>query len=560
MQNHVLLTHADCLDGAGCAMVFVSAGGNKKDIHFVHANGGVKKWLDKNSEEWNSSKTLVIADVSTDHETAQLLEKRGNYVILDHHKTALHLREFENCKIEMEKCGTAMLYEYMYGDIPTDLKSTVDDINDFDMWIMARSKTSEVVGYFDFYGPMGLLERAEKDNYRLEWTDEERRFLRSLEEKKRDYIDRAMRRVTVVQKDDLVYGVVFVSDHRSDERSQVRCPEQGPAGLSRRRHRRRCPPGDRADFPQVEEGRTRCLGHRHAQGRGRTQLCSGVQRRFFKHSGEAVSVTISEQVFRNIYADVDDMGKYVRPRGQLVLEVENYNYVLPAYTRFASFESRNLNLDYIKREFLWYLKGDRFDLSILKHAKMWQGLVNADGGINSNYGQYVFGTLNQFDNAVQTLVGDPDSRRASIVILHSEHVMSDTKDVPCTYSLNFRIRNGYLNMTVRMRSQDAVWGMGNDAPAFSFIHEMAFNSLKRTYPELLLGQYYHSADSFHVYERHFKLLKEIVDGWDSYRPVYCPRIYGPDEVDFLRKLDFSDIPEHYEFTRWLVTFDKEDTK
>lgn len=266
----------------------------------------------------------------------------------------------------------------------------------------------------------------------------------------------------------------------------------------------------------------------------------------------------SEGVFRQIYNDLWDLGQHVSPRGQLVIEIENYNYELPPYTRFASFLSRKLNLDYIKREFLWYLRGDRFDLSILKHAKMWQDLVNADGGINSNYGQYVFGTLNQFDNVIKTLIDDPDSRRASIVILHSEHVVSDTKDVPCTYALNFRIRNGFLNMTVRMRSQDAIWGMGNDAPAFSFIHEMALNSLKTQYPDLKMGTYYHSSDSFHVYERHFDLLNKIVNEFDPYCDIDCPRISGPDEVAFLRKLDFENVPKDYHFASWLVSFDKGD--
>jgi thymidylate synthase len=273
---------------------------------------------------------------------------------------------------------------------------------------------------------------------------------------------------------------------------------------------------------------------------------------------------MSESKFSKIYSDLFYQGDEVRPRGQLVKEIENYGYTLGPYERFPSFLSRRLSVKYIKKEFLWYLKGDRFDTSICEHAKIWRDVVNKDGSINSNYGQYIFaGEDNQFDNVVRTLSKDKDSRRASISILSKDHLLSDTNDVPCTYSLNFRIRKNRLNMSVMMRSQDAVFGMGNDAPCFSFIHEMMFVVLKDTYPDLEYGNYFHHADSFHVYERHFELLQRIVLDGDPFVPVECPKISGIEEVNFLRKYaSFTDeerkmVPkdlfkEEYEFTKWLL--------
>ena len=266
--------------------------------------------------------------------------------------------------------------------------------------------------------------------------------------------------------------------------------------------------------------------------------------------------------FRNIFLRLFASGELVSPRGLKVLEIENFEYTLSPYVRFANFEARKLNVDYIKKEFLWYLKGDRFDRSIEEHARMWAGLVNTDGSINSNYGQYIFGTDNQFDDALRVLVEDRDSRRASIMILNSVHLKSVTPDVPCTYSLNFRIRRGRLNMTVRMRSQDAIFGMCNDAPTFSFIHEMMLHSLRRHYLDLGYGEYHHSADSFHVYERHFKMLDQIVGGAKAsyrsprepspYADVPCPRMLDHTEVEFLRRGDFASVPEQFFFTRWLL--------
>lgn len=272
----------------------------------------------------------------------------------------------------------------------------------------------------------------------------------------------------------------------------------------------------------------------------------------------------SEIAFRDIYRQLLTQGKQCSPRGQLVLEVENFNYTLPPYVRFPNFSSRKLSLNYIKNEVLWYLRGNREDLSILKHAKMWQSLVNphsrdstdvtpgpsGSGTINSNYGQYAFGSVSppshvrrmypsniytQFDAVIDCLTKDKDSRRASITILQPYHLLMETNDVPCTYSLNFRIRDDKLNMSVHMRSQDAVFGMGNDAPAFSILQEMVYVTLRDTaYPDLQLGEYHHIADSFHVYERHFDMLHTIVKLNDQYHEAPCPKIESIDEVRHLR--------------------------
>lgn len=259
--------------------------------------------------------------------------------------------------------------------------------------------------------------------------------------------------------------------------------------------------------------------------------------------------------FREVFIQLKQAGRLVRPRDQLCIEVENFSYILPPYVRFQNFAARKFKLSYTLKEFQWYLRGDRFDRSICDHAKIWQDIVNDDGSINSNYGQYIFhGPDNQFDNVVRTLVADRDSRRASIAILGRDHLLSSTKDVPCTHAIDFRIRDGELNMSVLMRSQDGIFGMASDAPCFSFVHEMVLEALRETYPDLRLGNYHHFAGSFHVYERHFGMLNELTGHGpgSQYELIDCPRISGPDEVKFLRALEFSNVPEGFAFTRWLV--------
>lgn len=281
-----------------------------------------------------------------------------------------------------------------------------------------------------------------------------------------------------------------------------------------------------------------------------------------------------EEAFRKIYADVG-AGNMVSPRGQKVIEVEDYSYILPPYARFANFEARKLKLGYVKKELLWYLRADPFDLSIVDAASLWQELPNSDRTINSHYGAHVFGArkatnafhfdyysvpksigalLGQaslYDYIITTLVNDKDSRRASATILNRTHLLSpETKDYPCTYALNFRIRNDELKMSVHMRSQDAVFGMGNDAPAFSLIQELVYVSLRDlAYPDLKLGRYHHIADSFHYYERHFQMVKEINSG-SPFTPIEVPKVKDLNEVNHLLGRTSTGAAD---FTAWLNT-------
>jgi len=211
------------------------------------------------------------------------------------------------------------------------------------------------------------------------------------------------------------------------------------------------------------------------------------------------------------------LGKECAPRGLKVRELIDFHYTLPPRVRFMCFDARKLNLDYIKQEFMWYCRGDNKDVSIKHIAKMWDSLINQDGTINSNYGHYLFSSsagknqgYSNFKRAASELIKDPDSRRATICILSNDHLNSDTKDYPCTSYINFHIRENKLIMYVRMRSQDAIFGMGNDAPCFSFIHEMMYTVLKVIYKDLQMGNYHHTADSFHVYERHYEMVEKIL--------------------------------------------------
>ena len=232
----------------------------------------------------------------------------------------------------------------------------------------------------------------------------------------------------------------------------------------------------------------------------------------------------------------------MRPRGLLIKELENFSYTFPPYCRWMNFEARKLSLKYIKAELRWYLHGDPTDLSIARYAKLWETIADHSGKVNSNYGHYIFRRA-QFEWIISELRSDPDSRRASMVILQPEHLVPNNKDVPCTYGMNLRIREGKLNCSVHMRSQDAIWGLGNDLPFFSVVQELAATLLL-----VPMGNLHLAVDSFHVYEKHFDMINQIVSHGSRWSPVECPRIHSILEAN---RLICENPDMKYLFTQWL---------
>lgn len=253
-----------------------------------------------------------------------------------------------------------------------------------------------------------------------------------------------------------------------------------------------------------------------------------------------------QQAFYTIFELVYTNGAEVRPRGKLVKELLNFDYNFPLSCRFMNFKHRNLNLDYIRAELRWYLRGNQYDQSIMDHAKLWKGLAQPDGAILSNYGHYLFqqrGLLSAYTELLQ----DHDSRRAVVPILRLEHCLIGNPDVPCTLYIGFIIRKGRLICNVRMRSQDVIWGLGNDLPFFSVVHEIMYRCLMLAGLDLELGHLNLRVDSLHLYERHFELIAAILED-PEFKAIMIPPI-GGSEAGSLLYGELND--DTCAFSRWL---------
>jgi len=246
-------------------------------------------------------------------------------------------------------------------------------------------------------------------------------------------------------------------------------------------------------------------------------------------------------------------------RGQKVRNARDLCLELRAEPVITSFKARRYNLNYMKREWLWYLGADAFDASIAEHATMWKKLAQPDGRYYSNYGYYIFDTdygghgISQFQYVVQMLKDDPGTRRASIVLLDANHVFAENVDTVCTYAINFAIENGGLHMTVNMRSNDVIFGFTNDAFCFSQLYEFVYQLVRHKYPALKRGEYLHCSNSMHVYERHYDMIRQIVDdNMLGYERIGVPIVTAEEVVQIVRSKGKEGSGEYW---HWLTSLD-----
>ena len=150
-------------------------------------------------------------------------------------------------------------------------------------------------------------------------------------------------------------------------------------------------------------------------------------------------------------------------------------------------------------ELLWYLsRGNNLDF-IAAYLPNYRDESEDGVTVYGGYGPRIFQQrgLDQLANVIALLRRRPSSRQAVVQIFNAEDIASKHKDVPCTTSLQFIIRDGQLHLIVTMRSNDAYLGLPHDVFCFTMIQEIVARSL-----ECDIGSYRHFAGSMHLYEKH----------------------------------------------------------
>lgn len=126
------------------------------------------------------------------------------------------------------------------------------------------------------------------------------------------------------------------------------------------------------------------------------------------------------------------------------------------------------------------------------------------------FGSYGRRIANNIPKVIDKLKADKKSRQAVLTILQKDDPFVDTKDIPCTLTIQFLIRDDKLNMIVNMRSNDIMWGLPYDMFMFSVLQEVIASTLN-----IELGWYLHRPASLHLYKRHYELFEKVANKFES---------------------------------------------
>ena len=228
-----------------------------------------------------------------------------------------------------------------------------------------------------------------------------------------------------------------------------------------------------------------------------------------------------EWILSTVYYNPEYM---TSPRNMKIKEVRNLAVTInnPMSNLFKN-KVRSINEHYLAGELLWYFTSSNKLDFIEKYSKFWKRIANPDGTCNSAYGYLIF-KENQYKNAFtefsnewkwafDSLMKDSDSRQAIIHFNKPWHMTEGNKDFPCTIYGNFHIRNNQLHFTIHMRSSDSIFGTTYDIPFFMLLQQHMWKelSIHQNNEKLGLGSFTYMSNSQHIYEKDFKLVKDMLE-------------------------------------------------
>lgn len=167
---------------------------------------------------------------------------------------------------------------------------------------------------------------------------------------------------------------------------------------------------------------------------------------------------------------------------------------------------RKMPIRYAIGELLWYLSRNNTWKAIEPYSKFWKNISDDGEHVHSNYGWCIHDkyTFDQWTMVKELLKKDSESRQAVIHIKEPRDLIKrPTKDLNCTLTLQFLLRNNKLDLIVNMRSNDIWLGLPYDIFNFTCMQIQMAMELG-----VEIGTYYHNAGSLHMYTKDYDKIKE----------------------------------------------------
>jgi thymidylate synthase len=205
-------------------------------------------------------------------------------------------------------------------------------------------------------------------------------------------------------------------------------------------------------------------------------------------------------------------GQDIKPRGKPCKELRAFQTRIDMRFPVVSIAERKMGYKFMTAEAAWILSGDNRLENIKKYSPfIWE--FSDDGHFyNGAYGPMI---VDQLTYVVDMLEQDQDTRQAILTIWRPNPRPS--RDIPCTVSLQWFIRDGKLHCHDTMRSSDCWLGWVYDVFNMSMLSGMILLLLRErqrrsavAHNTLELGDLVLTAGSAHIYEKNYAEVKDIV--------------------------------------------------
>jgi len=220
--------------------------------------------------------------------------------------------------------------------------------------------------------------------------------------------------------------------------------------------------------------------------------------------------------WQNLLHVIMNSGQVTSPRGKKTKELLGMKSMIDMNQPVITIKERKLGYKFMAAEAAWIMSGDNRVSTI---APFSQHISNfSDDGILF-FGAYGPRVRDQLGHVVQALLEDQDSRQAVITIWRPNPRKS--KDIPCTISCQFMIRNGAIDCFMNMRSSDAWLGVPYDWFNFSMLSAGVALMLREKGLDVKLGALHFYAASQHLYEESWYKIDACLDAHilGDYAPI-----------------------------------------
>lgn len=148
-KDVLLITHDNCMDGIGCALVMMH-------MHKHGLPNGFMKSLTVEFDQYNSDKeidtsgkTVVIADFSYKRDKLlKINEEAESLIVIDHHETSeKDLAALDFCVFDSKRSGCSLLWDIMTINKHEEKPLIIKYIEDRDLWSWSLPNSREVSAY-----------------------------------------------------------------------------------------------------------------------------------------------------------------------------------------------------------------------------------------------------------------------------------------------------------------------------------------------------------------------------------------------------------------------------